>query len=222
MNALERRRPAPKTSPKVRAVAARPSVAPVVVEPAPAPMPPRAFVTRAEAEARMSSQAVLDFESVASTAMFSTLGNIRALAVREASSAIVRRNIAEARGYSDSELYALAEIGYHYFRNGGLKLALVIFEGLQAVKPQEPYFALATGLARDYLGDKNGAKAAYQEAARLDVGDARPELNLAELCLEAGDRRAAIQHLNRAAQKAEARKDRPLLKKAQAVLSLVR
>lgn len=217
MNALERRRPAPKTSPKVRAVAARPSISPAV---APAPAPPPAPTP--VAEVRMASRAVLDFESVASTAMFNTLGNVRALAVREASAAVVRRSIAEARGYSDAELYALAEIGYHYFRNGGLKLALVIFEGLQAVKPQEPYFALATGLARDYLGDKAGAKAAYQEAGRLDSGDARPELNLAELCLEAGDRRAAIQHLNRAAQKAEAKRDRTLLKKAQAVLSLVR
>lgn len=218
MNALERRRPAPRTSPKVKAAPA-PVVA-AVKSPEPAPTP--AIVPAAEEVPCTVAPAVLEFQSVASTAMFTTLGKIRTLSGHEASSAIARRTIAEARGYTDAELYALAEIGYHYFRNGGLKLAQVIFEGLHAVKPAEPYFALATGLARDYLGDKAGARAAYHQAITLDAGDARPELNLAELCLEAGDRSSAITHLGRAARKAEARGERPLLKKAQAVLSLVR
>jgi tetratricopeptide (TPR) repeat protein len=220
MSALEKRRPAPNARPSVKpsteakvkaiAIVAAPAAAPIAKTVTPAP------------SAETFSPASLDFDSVASTAMFNTLGGIRALAVREASAAIVRRSIAEARGYSDAELYALAEIGYHYFQSGGLKLALVIFEGLMAVKPSEPYFCLATGLARDFVGDKLGAKRAYREAARLEPADARPELNLAEIALEAGDRQAAFGHLERARVKAERRGDLPLLKKANAVLALVR
>ena len=43
-----------------------------------------------------------------------------------------------------------------------------------------------------------------------------------ELALEAGDRRTAIGHLERAQAKAQGRGDQPLYKKAAAVLSLVR
>lgn len=164
--------------------------------------------------------AALEFESVASTSMFSTLGGVRALPAAEASRAIVCRSIAESRGYRDEDLHALAEIGYHYLRSGGLKLSAVIFEGLTAIQPEGAFYWLALGLTRDHLGDKLEAKRAYERAAQLQPTDPRPELNLAELALEAGDRARAGALLRRAEAKAEAAGDQPLVRKARALLAL--
>jgi Flp pilus assembly protein TadD len=163
----------------------------------------------------------LEFENFDGTAMFDTLGQVRALPADECSRAIVRRSIAEARGYSDEELFALAEVGYHYFRSGGLRLALVVFEGLTAIKPDESYFWLALGLVTDYLGDKRRAATCYETAGRLDPNDPRPDLNLAELCLERSDRRRATAYLRRSAKKAELTGDAALENKAHALLGLV-
>lgn len=163
----------------------------------------------------------LEFERFDDTAMFDTLGKVRALTVDETPDAVACRSIAETRGYSDDELYALAEVGYHYIRNGGLRLALVIFEGLTAIKPEEPYFWLALGLVTDYLGDKSRAHRCYKHAGKLDPADPRPDLNVAELHIERGDKKTAIAYLRRASQKARRAGDEALENKANALLGLV-
>src|SRR5262249_23628808 len=131
------------------------------------------------------------------------------------------RSIADARGYTKEELFGLAEIGYHYLRAGGFKIAGVIFEGLAAVEPREPYFALAMGLAADHLGDRKKAAACFERAARLDATDGRAEVNLAELALDAGDKRRAINLLRNGAKKAHAKNDSALANKANAMLALL-
>jgi Tfp pilus assembly protein PilF len=158
------------------------------------------------------------FEGVASTAMFATLGRVRALLVAEVPDAIVRNGLAEARGYAASDLWAIAEVGYHYLRSGGYRLAAVIFEGLAALQPDEPYHQLALGLAQDHLGEDAAARAAYEKALRLDPADPRPELNLAELSLAGGDHARARLLLARAHGKALARGDAALARKAAALL----
>jgi tetratricopeptide (TPR) repeat protein len=160
------------------------------------------------------------FEGVASTAMFATLGRVRALLVAEVPDAIVRNGLAEARGYGASDLWAIAEVGYHYLRSGGYRLAAVIFEGLAALQPDEPYHQLALGLAQDHLGEEAAARAAYEKALRLDPADPRPELNLAELSLAGGDHVRAQVLLGRARAKALARGDTVLARKATALLGL--
>ncbi len=212
------RRPRPRPRPaqagaparKRRAVAPR-SMVPAPKTSAPAVPAPSAFVCRPPE---------LEFDSIASTSMFNTLGRVRALPAEEACQAVLCRTIAEARGYQEGVLYALAGVGYHYIRNGGYKLAEVIFQGLTEVSPSEAYFALALGLTQDYLGKKESARVHYGRALKIDPQDPRPELNLAELDLEAGHKSRAIERLRRAERKAEQGGRIALQNKAQALLEL--
>lgn len=162
-----------------------------------------------------------DFDRVDSTAMFNTLGGIRALPAADAGQALARRSLAELRGYRREDLMAIAEVGYHYLRSGGHKLASVIFEGLTAVMPDEPYFWLALGLVKDHLDDVAAARAAYETAARLDPRDATPLMNLAELDLMQGRRREALQRLDGAATKAERAQQWALVRKAEGLRTLM-
>lgn len=112
----------------------------------------------------------------------------------------------------------IAELGYHYLMSGGLELANQIFSGLEILAPDEPYFPLALALVSDRLGDKPGAHRAYERAARLSPGDARPDLNRAELFIESGDRNSARTLLGRALEKARRAKDAALVAKAECLL----
>ncbi|MBK6685809.1 MAG: hypothetical protein IPG45_15160 [Deltaproteobacteria bacterium] len=129
-----------------------------------------------------------------------------------------RRTLAARRGYSREDLQAVAEIGYHYLHNGGVRFARLLFEGLVAVSPDEPYFALALGLAADHAGDKGMARREYQRASDLDPSDPRPEVNLAELDLEAGRFDAARRHLVTASDRLALRLDPALALKTRALL----
>ena len=125
------------------------------------------------------------------------------------------------RGYAEDDLHALAEIAYHYLGSGGLRLAVTIFEGLVALAPSEPYFALALGLANDRLERDEDAAACYRRAALLDEADGRPEINLAELAIARGARAEALPHLRRGLEKARARDDAPLVRKAEALIAVL-
>lgn len=182
-----------------------------------------AFVGAAIPEHRAlvcQAPSALAFDDYDATSMFQTLGKVEAVPAAEVAQAVVCRSIAEARGYEEDELFALAEVGYHYVRSGGLRLAEVIFEGLTAIAPDEPYFWLALGLVEDYLDDKIEARRCYENAARLDPEDPRPEINLAELDLERRDRRSAELRLRRGLAKAVRGRDDALERKAQALLAL--
>lgn len=175
--------------------------------------PQVALVPRAPAE--------IDFERVDGTAMFDTLGEVRALPAEEASRAIVCRSVAEAHGYSRAELFAVAEIGRCYLESGGYRLASLIFDGLCALDPEEPYFLMALGLAKDRIGDKVAARRCYRRAGELDPEDARADLNLAELLVERGERKKAARLIARAEKKALARRETALVDKAGALLALL-
>lgn len=210
------RRPAPAqkvTAPRVQAAAAvKPSrPAPVVQRPAtPAP----------SAETFSVEAPELDFDGAIGTEIFDTLARFRALKVdAPQGGALARRSLAEARGYTRADLFALAEIGRHYLFSGGLRIALTLFEGLAAIAPDEPYFALALGLCLDKLDRVEDARAAYQRVVQLDPRDPRAELNLAELDLCCGDKRAAATRLTRAAAKARTSGELELSRKAEALLA---
>ncbi len=190
--------------------------------PPPKPQPQRAPPARApRAVALIAAPVALEFERIDGTAMFDTLGKVRALPAEEASRAIVCRSVAEAYGYARADLFAVAEIGRHYLESGGYRLAAVIFEGLEALEPDEAYFVLALGLAKDRLGDKEAAMACYRRSQTLDPGDPRADLNLAELLIESGRRREAVRLIRSAAKKAEVRRESALENKARALLSLI-
>jgi Flp pilus assembly protein TadD len=131
----------------------------------------------------------------------------------------VASTIAEARGYQRGDLYAIAEIAYHYLMSGGTGLAVALFEGLCAISPKEAYFALGLGLALDHDGQKRSAFDSYTRAAELDPMDGRPDVNRAELLIESGDRAGARRLLSSGALKARRRRDEALERKAQAILA---
>lgn len=201
-------RPAPRAKP-------RPSPAqPPEPAPEPAAAPP-------EPVRALACPERCDFDRIDSTAMFDTLGEIRALPVAEVGRAIARRSLADARGYTTEELYGIAEIGHQYIRSGGHRLAKVLFEGLVAVAPDTPYFWLGLGHVHDHLGDKAEARAAFEAVIRLDPNDPVPEVNVAELDLEAGQRRRAIQRLRAGVRKARTADQPALERKATALLTLI-
>lgn len=125
-----------------------------------------------------------------------------------------------ARILARRDLCAIAEVAYHYQRCGGFDLARTIFEGLAAIDPAEPYFAVALGLVSDHLGDRESAVAWYSRARELDPSDGRPDVNLAELAFAEGNRARASSLLRSGAEKARARGDAALERKAHALLEI--
>jgi len=204
--------------PVASAMVPKPAVAPAVTPSTPSATPAG---PKAVAVSLAGVPAHCDFDRVDSTSMFNTLGGIRALPSHEASAAIARRTLAEARGYEEADLMAIAEVGYHYLRSGGFKLAQVIFEGLTAVNPQEPYYWLALGLSEDRVGHPQQARAAYENVIALDPRDATPELNLAELDVGEGRRKSARRRLAIARKKAARAGQTALANKADAMTLLL-
>lgn len=197
MNKIPAKKPAPRRVPASPAPQAAPA--------------PAAYVIEAPS---------IDFDGPIGTEIFDTLAKVRALPV-EASSALSKQSLQKARGYDKGDLFALAEIGHHYLFSGGLRIAFTIFEGLAAIAPEEPYFALALGLACDRLDRVEEANDAYRRAALLDKQDPRPELNLAELALSRGDRAEARARLIKAIDKARDKNDLALFQKAEAIFSRI-
>jgi Flp pilus assembly protein TadD len=153
-------------------------------------------------------------------ALLESLSRVAAVrAPDEAQLAPSRGDLASARGYDREDLHAIADMARSYLFGGAPHLALVLFEGLHAVAPAEPYFALGLGLTYDRLDRAADAARSYAQAARLAPADARPLVNLAELRIEAGDRSAARALLGSAVLKAERAADRALAAKAAALLS---
>ena len=111
------------------------------------------------------------------------------------------RPLVLVRGYDREDLFAVAEVAYVYLFGGHEQLARVLFEGLAAVAPHEPYFALALGLTYDLCQDLPKAEASYARAAQLDPKDPRPDVNRAELRIERRQYQQAHQLLVRAQNK---------------------
>ncbi len=185
---------------------------------APGATPAAAPEAPATVEAFRAEAPAIDFDTGPSTVALHSLAHIRALVVPIEKSA-ARLGLAEVRGYTRAEQMALAEVGYHYLMSGGTRLALVIFEGLVALAPDEPYFHLALGLAYDHADRVREADAAWTTAARLAPRDARPDLNRAELALLAKDPARARQLLTSALAKARAAQDADLEARAQALIA---
>ena len=142
----------------------------------------------------------------------------KALTVHEESAANYL-TLGELRGYARDDLFVIAEIAYHYLFNGNPEVALTLFEGLQAVLPNEPYFSLALGLTYDHLGDPALSIQWYHAASKLDPADGRPDINCAEICIERGQLDTARRYLQRGGHKAQRRGDKELMHKSSALLS---
>jgi Tfp pilus assembly protein PilF len=217
-DALREPAPAPARAPIARVNIARADDAPR--EGAPAPIAPSSDAPRSEAYAPAFIAESSAESSLAPLApgFFETISSVRALAVRAPATSPARGPLASLRGYKQDDLFAIAEVGYHYLFSGGVKLAFVLFDGLAAIAPGEAYFALALGLTYDRMNDRANALSCYRRASELDPGDGRPDINVAELHLEAGDLDRARRYLARGTAKARARGDDALAVKGCALL----
>ena len=150
---------------------------------------------------------------------FQTIAQVNVRTAHERLNVVGRRqSIAAVRGYDRDDLFAVAEIGYHYLFMGGAQMALTLFEGLTAVAPDEAYFALALGLTHDRLNNVSAANQWYRRASELDPTEARADINRAELFLQRGDRRAARELLVGGERKARRKGESDLTRKATAML----
>jgi Flp pilus assembly protein TadD len=168
-----------------------------------------------------SSEVQNDFDQPLSTDFFNTLGRIKALPAKADSVALAKNSSASHRGYESADLDVIAQMATNYLLNGGTRLAVTLFEGLVAVAPEVPYYAMGLGLTYDHLGDLRKAEACYRAAGRLSPKDGRPDVNLAELALAAGDKKRAFVLFQRGERKATKMGDLSLARKALALMSHV-
>lgn len=120
--------------------------------------------------------------------------------------------------YQRQDLYAVAEIAYHYLFSGGEEIAYNLLAGLVEVAPKEAYFALAIGLAEDKRENFDEAERWYAKAAELDPLDPRADINRAELRIDKKDFNNARALLMRGLKKARTRRDAAMENKATALL----
>lgn len=145
---------------------------------------------------------------------------VRAVAARPASAEPVSVALAriEKPKYQRQDLYAVAEIAYHYLFSGGEEVAYSLLAGLVEAAPKEAYFALALGLAEDKRERPAEAERWYAKAAELDPLEPRADINRAELRIDKKDFNNARALLMRGLKKARARRDVALENKASALL----
>jgi type III secretion system low calcium response chaperone LcrH/SycD len=109
-----------------------------------------------------------------------------------------RATLKEVRGYSDSELMAVARTGYAFFNQGRIAEARTLFQGLFALNPREPYFARALAVVEQASGNPDGALAAYDVAIKLAPQDPGAYVGRAEIRIVKGQLREAAQDLQQA------------------------
>jgi len=104
----------------------------------------------------------------------------------------------DVRGYTDEELYAVAKTAYFFYYQGRLNEARVLFQGLYAIDPLDPYFAKALGVVELAAGNVQGALSAYDVAIKLAPSDPAPYVGRAEVKLYQGNRGQAVDDLRKA------------------------
>lgn len=122
----------------------------------------------------------------------------------------------ESRQYDGRVLEAIALVAYGFLDAGAARLALVLFEGLCAVRPDWSYPHLARGVCAEQLGERAEARRAYDRAETLDPADPQAALNSAELALREGNTATAVLRLRvvlhgRAASERQVRRARALM-----------
>src|SRR6185295_932636 len=133
-----------------------------------------------------------------------------------------KATLKDVRGYTDEELYAVAKTAYFFYYQGRLQEARTMFQGLYAVNPLEPYFAMALGVVELAAGNAQGAMTAYDVAIKLDPADPAPYVGRAEVKISLGQRAPAIEDLRRAIKIATAtERDERIASKAMAMLDAI-
>ena len=96
----------------------------------------------------------------------------------------------------DPEAHTL--LGLLLSQNGEYGAAAVEFERAAELRPRDYYLWLELGMARDQLGDQDGAERALRESVRLAPFYARPAWQYGNLLFRMGRRNEAFRELRRA------------------------
>lgn len=131
-----------------------------------------------------------------------------------------RVSLKQIVGLSTEELYAVATQGYHFFLQGKLQPARVIFEGLVAVDPRNAYYYRALGAIYWREGEPQKAIKQFTYAIRVAPQDISSYVNRAEVYVADKEFARARTDLNKAIEKGGPT-ETALLKKAQAILKMV-
>lgn len=131
-----------------------------------------------------------------------------------------RVSLKQIVGLSEEELYAIASQGYFMFLQGKTEPARVIFEGLVAVDPRNPYYYRALGAIYWRLKDAQKAAKQFAYAIRVAPHDVASLVNRAEIYVSQRDFKSARADLNQAVRYAGVN-DRALLNKAKAMLRMI-
>jgi tetratricopeptide (TPR) repeat protein len=138
------------------------------------------------AEARLQRRMIDQLEVAPST-------EVRRWATGEAT-------LQEIKGYTEEELYFIAQQGYTLFLNGKIKDAQVIFEGLVAVDPRNDYYYRALGVVYHRLGDAERALRQFTHAITVAPKSAAAYVNRAEVHISRRDYDRALVDLQTAIQ----------------------
>ncbi|MGA9520775.1 MAG: tetratricopeptide repeat protein [Myxococcaceae bacterium] len=128
-----------------------------------------------------------------------------------------KATLKDVRGYTDEELYSIARTAYIFYHQGKLAEARVLFQGLYAVNPTDPYFAKALGVVEFAAGNHTGALTAWDVAIKLAPNDPGAWVGRAEVKIALQQQAQAVEDLRRAAHVAAP--DDPLKPKISAMLA---
>jgi predicted Zn-dependent protease len=132
-----------------------------------------------------------------------------------------RVSLKQIVGLSDEELYAVAAQGYNMFLQGKTEQARVIFEGLVAVEPRNPYYYRALGAIYWRLKDGQKALKQFTYAIRVSPRDVASYINRAEIYVAQRSFKMAHDDLQQALRHAGPN-DGALSRKARAMLRMIR
>lgn len=126
----------------------------------------------------------------------------------------------ELKGYSNEELYFIAQHGYTLFLNGKIQDAQVVFEGLVAIDPRNDYYYRALGVVYHRRGDAERAIRQFTNALKVAPSSVAAYVNRAEVHISRRDFEAALEDLDKGI-RATRSPDEPIVRKARALRSLL-
>lgn len=131
-----------------------------------------------------------------------------------------RVSLKQIIGLQDTELFAIANQGYHLFLQGKSEPARLLFEGLVALDPRNAYYYRALGAIYWRLKEPQKAVRQFTYAIRVAPREIASYINRAEVYVAQNQYKLARNDLNFALSNASSHQA-PLAQKAQAMLRML-
>ena len=126
----------------------------------------------------------------------------------------------ELKGYTDEELYHIAQHAYTLYLNGKFRDAQTMFEGLVAINPRNEYYYRGLGVVYHRRGDADRAIRQFGHAIKVAPRSPTAYVNRAEVHISRRDFPNALEDLAAAIRIAPNPSD-PIVRKAAALRSLL-